>query len=114
MNLLTAGFLAGLAVLGLTLNVHAAAPSKATTWTLSTADTELTVTVANGTINLIRLCHPGQKWNWISAPAPVPMPGVQVGDQSKPLHWEFRDATEDLTHGHQVTLRFTCTDPPWS
>ncbi|MCY2950810.1 MAG: GH36 C-terminal domain-containing protein [Planctomycetota bacterium] len=103
--------IAGLAGLGLAMCVHAAEPPKDTTWTLSTDDTVLTMTVARGTIDLISLRHPVQKWNWVSAPCQVPMPGVQVGKPYKALKWEFREATEDRTNGHQVTLRFTCADP---
>jgi hypothetical protein len=77
------------------------------TWTLSTDNTELTLSVTNNAIRLIRLRNPAQNWNWIPAPSAVPMPGIQ----GKHVNWEFREATEDRTNGHQLTLRFTCPDP---
>ena len=105
------GAIAALATLGLVMSACAAEPPKDTTWALSTDDTLLTVTVANGTIAIVGLSDPGRAWNWVTAPAPVPMPGVLAGDQPKPLRWEFRGTTEEKTRGHQVTLRFACAEP---
>ena len=85
--------------------------TKNTVWTLSTDDTELTLAVASNTISLTSLRNPAQKWNWIPTPSQVPMPGVQTGKNYQKLNWEFREASEDRTNGHQVTLRFTCADP---
>ena len=103
--------LAGLAGLGLAMCVQAAEPARDATWTLSTDDTLLTITAARGTIDLISLCNPVQKWNWVGAPSPVPMPGIQAGNQYKAIKWEFRNAAEDKTNGHRVTLRFVCAEP---
>ena len=85
--------------------------SKNIAWTLSTDDTELTLAVPSNTISLTGLRNPAQKWNWIPTPSQVPMPGVQRGTNYQTLNWEFREATEDRTNGHQVTLRFTCAEP---
>ena len=94
------------------MNAHAA--KMPTTWTLSTDDTELTLKVSKATdspITLLGLRNPKQKWNWTPNSSPVPMPGVQIGTDCRPVNWEFRGATEDRKNGHQVTLRFTCADP---
>ena len=85
--------------------------SKNTAWTLSTDDTELTLAVASNTISLTSLRNSAQKWNWLPAPSQVPMPGAQTGKNYQTLNWEFREAGEDWTNGHQVTLRFTCAKP---
>ena len=107
------------AALGLAMNVGAAEPPthvstatlRDTVWTLATDDTELTLTVEKNAIRLIGLRNPEEKWNWIPAPSPAPMPGVQTGKNYQPLNWEFREATEDRTHGRQLTLRFTSANP---
>ena len=111
MNTIKQRSIATCAGLALAMTIHAAEPPKTTTWTLATEDTELTVTVAGGTARITRLRNPVQKWNWVATPSPSPMPGIRVENQPKPLHWEFRDAFENQTQGHQVILRFTCTDP---
>ena len=104
-------FVAALAGFGLAMRIGAATPSQETTWTLSTEDTELTVTVAGGTASLTRLRNPAQQWNWIAAPSRLPLPSIRRGDKPQALHWEFREAIEDKTQDHEVTLRFTCSDP---
>jgi len=81
------------------------------TWTLSTADTELTLAVAGNVISLLGLRNPMQKWNWLPAPSRAPMPSVQTGKAGQAADWEFREATEDQENGHQVALRFTCAEP---
>ncbi|HEY3396164.1 MAG TPA: LamG-like jellyroll fold domain-containing protein [Armatimonadota bacterium] len=103
--------MAMLPALGLALTAQAAEPPPPQTWTLSTADTELTLSVANNALNLVSLRHPAQKWNWVPSPSPVPLPGVQVGADYQAVPWQFREATEDRTQGHQVTFRFTCAAP---
>jgi len=78
------------------------------TWTLCTHDTELTLAVASNTLSIVKLRHPAQNWNWTPDGAPVPMPMLQ----GKPdLKWEFRDAAETKTNGHELTLRFSCAEP---
>ena len=97
----------GLAV-GLMANgTLAAEPAQGQTWTLATDDTELTLAVASNTLSIVRLRNPAQNWNWTPAPSPVPMPGVQ-GQKGA---WTFCEASVSKTNGHEVTLRFTCTDP---
>jgi Glycosyl hydrolase family 36 C-terminal domain len=113
------GCIAALTALSLAMNAQAAEPpkesshlkSKNPAWTLSTDDTELTLVVASNTISLTCLRNPAQKWNWITAPSQVPLPGIQTGTNYQTLNWEFREATEDRTNGHQVSLRFTCAEP---
>ena len=96
-----------LAWLSLVLSVSAAEPVTGQTWTLATEDTELTLAVASNTLSIVRLRNPAQNWNWTPVPSPVPMPGVQ----GRKVEWIFCDASESKTNGHEVTLRFTCTDP---
>jgi hypothetical protein len=113
------GCIAALTALSLAVNAQGAElpkgsshlKSKNTAWTLSTDDTELTLAVASNTISLTSLRNPAQKWNWLPASSQVPMPGAQTGKNCQTLNWEFREASEDWTNGHQVTLRFTCAKP---
>jgi hypothetical protein len=103
-----------LTVIGWSMTVQAASPAKQDAnriWTLATDDTELTLSVSNNAISIVRLRNPDQKWNWIAAPSPVPMPAMQVGKAAAAVTWEFRDATEDNRSGHQLTLRFACAKP---
>ncbi|MDD5704794.1 MAG: GH36 C-terminal domain-containing protein [Kiritimatiellae bacterium] len=109
------GITAGLAFM-LAVNVVAAGTEKEISgvesepcaWTLTTEDTELTITVESNTLNVTRLLNPARKWNWAPAPSPVPLP-VMPG---KRLKWDFRGASEDKEGGGQrVTLRFACTEP---
>ena len=111
-------FIAALLILNLALNASAAdtkvdstATSKDKTWTLSTADTELTLAAESHGINLIRFRNPGQNWNWVPVASCVPLPGIQVGNKYQAGTWEFREAIEDRANGQQITLRFSCADP---
>ncbi|MCX6903534.1 MAG: GH36 C-terminal domain-containing protein [Verrucomicrobia bacterium] len=113
------GCISALLALGLALNIYAAEPLKAVptmtsqdmTWTLATDDTELTLAVVSNRLSLIKLRNPARNWNWIPTASRVPLPGVQIGTNYQPLNWEFREATEGRTSGHQVSLRFTCANP---
>ncbi|HEY3322538.1 MAG TPA: GH36 C-terminal domain-containing protein [Planctomycetota bacterium] len=80
-------------------------------WKLTTEDTYLELAIRDGKAMITALRNPAQAWNWIPAPSPVPMPGVQTPNGYKALAWEFRDASEDRAAGQQVSLRFTCNDP---
>ena len=103
------------AAFGLAVNASAAETEKDTmnmnskqrSWTLATEDTELILTVAGNALSLVSLRNPAQNWNWTPTPSSVTLPNLQ----GKKLNWEFREATEVKTNGHQVTLRFTCADP---
>ena len=72
-RLLPCSFLASLFLLS---PATKALESSNRTWTLATEDTELTLTVSNNAISIVGLRNPEQKWNWIAAPMPVPMPAV--------------------------------------
>ena len=108
MNVITkATSVAVLIALGLALGARAAEPAAGKAWTLTTEDTELTLTVTGNTLSIVKLRNPAQGWNWTPAPSPVPLPGVN----GKQVAWTFRDAAETKTNGHVVTLRFTCAEP---
>jgi hypothetical protein len=103
-----------LVVIGLAGTVQAAEPGTGgvkRTWTLTTDDTELSLAVTDHTISIVSLHNRAQKWNWTVAPSQVPMPCIQTGRAGQTPTWEYRDAAEDKKSGHQVTLRFTCTNP---
>jgi hypothetical protein len=82
--------------------------TKTKTWTLSTDDTELRLTVTGDAIGIVSLRDRAQKWNWVTKAAPVPMPVLQGRPD---LKWVFLDAAEARTNGHGVTLRFACREP---
>lgn len=102
------------AVLALALGFGTAPSANAATapaWTLSTDDTELHLAVQNDTILVTSLRNPGLDWNWVPTGSPVPMPAV-VRPSGTPIHWTFRDASEDTADGaRQLTLRFTSDNP---
>jgi hypothetical protein len=88
-------FVAALAIVGLAMTVQAAEPGTRT----------------DHTIRFVSLRNPRQKWNWVTAPSPVPMPDVQTGKAGQAVTWEYRDAAEDKKSGHRLTLRFSCANP---
>lgn len=45
-------------------------------WTLSTDDTELTLSASSNALTIVTLRSPAQSWNWTPAPSRVPLPGV--------------------------------------
>ncbi|MBI5834746.1 MAG: hypothetical protein HZB16_20795 [Armatimonadetes bacterium] len=98
MNALASALLAALAV-------AAQAAPQPTTWTLATADTELTLGLRDAALTVTSLRHPGQRWNWLAAPTRVPLPAVGTAV------WRFRGAAEDRTQGQVLTLRFDSAEP---
>ena len=92
-------------------SASAAIATAAGPWTLSTDDTELTVSVVDDAVVITGLRNPAQKWNWMPTPCPVPLPTVAAAKGAAPHKWEFKDAAEDKTGGHQLTLRFASAAP---
>lgn len=81
------------------------------TWTLHTADTEISITVIDDHPVVERLAAVGSAWNWIDAPAPVPlMERVWVGGQERRLAWTFENGAFDPAAG-ELTLTFRTAEP---
>ena len=109
--------------LGLALTAWAAESPKpepqkgkdtAGTWTLQTDDTALHLAVTRNRLFITSLKHTGQQWEWVPAPAEVPMPGkdsLKVADTMASPVWVYQDATETKTNGHLLVLRFTSDSP---
>ena len=107
-------FVAALAIVVAALVVQAAEPATKNvdqTWTLATEDTELTLAVTGHAISIVSLRNPMQKWNWVTAPSLVPPPDIQAGKGGPVAAWEYWDAAEDKTNGHQLSLRFRRANP---
>lgn len=85
--------------------------SKPRTWTLATADSQVTLELAGDELRMVRLQNPAQQWNWMAVPASVPMPALKGPDGPRPLPWKFMEATEDRSSGERLTLRFVCAAP---
>ena len=94
-----------------------AAPSSAlATWTLSTADTKLTLGISKGQqLYIYELSSPVAGWNWTSRPSVLPLPGkvvVDGGATNSPVTWIFQNGTQDFANGKTVTLSFVCKELP--
>lgn len=89
-------------------------PMKDATWRLQTDDTALQLAVTSNRLFITGLKHTGQQWEWVPAPAEVPMPGkgsLKVADTMASPVWVYQDATETKTNGHLLVLRFTSDSP---
>jgi hypothetical protein len=95
---------------------------QASQWTLSTADTEVTLSVSNNKIFLSSLKNPAQNWNWAPVPWEVPLPtaknsirslaaDIKTGSVDQTPDWTYTGASEDKAHGYTVILRFLSTTP---
>ncbi len=123
--------LGSLITLSLAASAGAAEPStdvqpgkqrQASQWTLSTADTEVTLSVSNNKIFLSSLKNPAQNWNWAPVPWEVPLPtaknsirslaaDIKTGSVDQTPDWTYTGASEDKAHGYTVILRFLSTTP---
>jgi hypothetical protein len=109
----------GTALLGGGLNAEEpaqpAAPSVALArWTLSTADTKLTLGVGgeDKQLYIYELSSPAAGWNWTRSPSRFPLLSrVDSGGVKCAPHWVFQDATVDSSDGRKVTIRFTSDKP---
>jgi len=80
-------------------------------WTLETADTRVTVAVANDQPVVLGLQSMGTPHNWAGHPMPVPlMAKVWIGPQEVPIRWTFRSGRLDKSAG-TLTLGFTNAEP---
>ena len=87
-------------------------PAPAPTWTLNTADTQLTLTVVANRPALIRLADtgPGVGWNWAPAGMVLPLPAsVTVNGTAYTPSWTYQGATASSSNGTSVTLTFGST-----
>jgi len=102
------------AMIGSVMAVQATEPATRNvdrTWTLATADTELTLAATDHAISIVGLRNPLQKWDWVPAPSGVPLPDIGTGKAGQTTVWEYRDTAVDKKCGDQLTLRFTCVHP---
>ena len=89
-------------------------PSSASvTWTLSTADTKLTLGVdKDQQLAIYELSSPAVAWNWTARPSRFPLISrVDSGGVQYAPHWVYRDATVDSSDGRKVTIRFANDQP---
>ncbi len=83
-------------------------------WSLATDDTQLSIGInSSGQLALYELSNPATSWNWLSAPAVVPlMSEVFTADKKQvKAHWLFKDAHLDQRDGQKLIVRFTCASP---
>ena len=91
-----------------------ASSAPATSWTLSTDDTKLTLGIGKDRQLYIEgLSSPKADWNWTREPSLVPLLGrVDMDGKQYVPHWVFQDAAVDSSAGgRKVTICFT-TDKP--
>ena len=83
------------------------------TWTLSTADTKLTLGVdKDQQLTIYELSSPAAGWNWTSSPSRFPLLSrVNSGGVQYAPHWIYQDATVDRSNGRTVTIRFANDKP---
>lgn len=87
------------------------AAEPADSWSLSTDDTEITITVQNGVPVLTYLASPQSKSNWIAAPLPEKLlPAVVLHGSSLATDWKFAGGSYDKPSG-KLILRFLNSSP---
>jgi len=80
-------------------------------WTLSTADTEIRVSVSDHGPTISRLAGTQEEHNWTATPISVPlMDKVWIEDRQIPLAWSFQQGRMDEESGC-LTLTFAHRDP---
>ncbi len=91
-----------------------ASSSALATWTLSTADTKLTLGVGKDQqLYLYELGSPAAGWNWTSPPSRFPLLSrVDIGGVQYAPHWVYQRATLDSSNGQKLTIRLTNNNPP--
>lgn len=90
-------------------------PIPSTHWDLNTADTYLTLAVANNRPAIYELKNPAKGWNWTNTHTELTLPTrVQIsgGADYPSATWTFQSTTVDTTNGKTVTMRFTCDQVP--
>ena len=83
-------------------------------WNLTTDDTKLSIGIdSSGQLALYELSNPATGWNWLSAPALVPLMSevFTAAKQKVTVHWIFKDAHLDQRDGQKQSVRFTCASP---
>ncbi len=81
------------------------------TWTLSTADTHITVRILDDRPVVEHLAAAGATHNWAATPMPVPlMQHVWIDDREIPAHWKFKHGLQDKAAGTLV-LTFNSAEP---
>ncbi|QGQ94273.1 hypothetical protein EHS13_04815 [Paenibacillus psychroresistens] len=81
-------------------------------WTLNTADTNLTLSETNSGPMITTLKNPTQNFNWTAASTTVPlMSRVDIGATTYTLNWVYASAAVDTTTGTKVTLTYNSTTP---
>lgn len=91
----------------------AALSSALATWTLSTADTKLTLGVGRDQqLYIYELSSPAAGWNWTSSPSRLPLLSrVDLGGVQYAPHWVYQEAKLDSSDGQKLTIRFTNSKP---
>lgn len=81
----------------------------ARTWTLSTADTRLSLAVSGPALSIRYLGPVGGNWNWAEATgAFLLLPELKSTGQTVAAQWQFQEARIDAGKGTRLTLRFIC------
>ena len=83
------------------------------TWTLSTADTKLTIGATDkGQLCIYGLSNAGAQWNWTTAPSLFSFVGrADVGGTQQVLRWEYVEGDLSTEDGQKLTVRFACKKP---
>lgn len=90
-------------------------PVPSTHWDLNTADTYLTLAVANNRPAIYELKNPSKGWNWTNTHTELTLPTrVQIsgGADYPSATWTFQSTTVDTANGKTVTMKFTCDQVP--
>lgn len=79
----------------------------ASSWTLSTADTTLSLAVSGHALIIRYLGPAGGHWNWAEATVSFPLlPELKLSGQTVAAQWRFKEARVDTCEGTKLTLRF--------
>ena len=91
---------------------RAVAGTSSQTWTLATADTQLTLGVtAASELVVCGLSCPSTGRNWITRPVAFHfLRQAETAGRAQPLTWRFVDAVSDDADGRTLTLRFHSAD----
>jgi len=87
---------------------------EASTWTLNTANTQLTLGIVGNRPAIIRLEDADTPWNWTPSSIVLPLlDKIYVNSSATPSvpHWSYAGAAVDTSSGTKVILTFTSITP---
>ena len=89
------------------------AENKGKSWTISTDDTRLTLSVdADQKLYISEYSNPEAGWNWTTSPSRFIFIGkIEIAGKKYSTDWQFKEATMDKAAGEQLIIKYINKNP---